>query len=265
MSMDSAAEPDGHSREGRRSMLIGMASVAAFLLAWQLAPELGLINPRFTSQPSQVARTATAVLVTPEFWMHARISLLQFGLGFLLAILFSIPLGILLGTSRLARQLLDPPLMALYIAPNIVLLPIIIVWLGIGVASKVAIVFLGAIFPIIVNTMAGMREADWQLIRLCRSFGGNRFDVFRRVLLPSSLPAILLGIRLAVGRAVLGVVVAELYASQAGVGYQITTYGQSMRVDYLLVYVLAVSVFGYSLTQLIRRIEDRFQNWRPSR
>ncbi|MEO3388101.1 ABC transporter permease [Mesorhizobium sp. CAU 1741] len=212
-----------------------------------------------------MVKTAAIVLASPEFWMHARISLLEFGLGFVLAILFSIPLGILLGTSRLARQLLDPPLMALYIAPNIVLLPIIIVWLGIGVGSKVAIVFLGAIFPIIVNTMAGMREADWQLIRLCRSFGGTQLDVFRRVLFPSSLPAILLGIRLAVGRAVLGVVVAELYASQAGIGYQITTYGQSMRVDYLLVYVLAVSIFGYSLTQGVRKIEDRLQRWRPVR
>ena len=115
--------------------------------------------------------------------------------------------------------------MALYIAPTLVLLPIMIVWLGIGMASKVAVVFLGAVFPIVVNTMAGMREADPRLIRAARSFGASQLDIFIRILVPGSLPAILIGIRLAIGRAVLGVVVGELFVSQAGIGYQFTIYG----------------------------------------
>jgi len=169
----------------------------------------------------------------------------------------------MMGLSRLARDLLDPPLMALYIAPNLILLPIIIVWLGIGMSSKVAIVFLGAVFPILINTMTGVREADPNLIRVARAFGGSRADVFLRVQLPSTVPSILLGIRLAVGRGVLGVIVAELFASQAGIGHQIMTYGQAMRIDRLLVYVFAVSLFGYVLTLFVRSLEDRFQAWRP--
>ncbi|WP_034658096.1 ABC transporter permease [Chelativorans sp. J32] len=246
-----------------RSTIVSIVSVAVFFILWQVAPDLGWVNGRFTSQPSQVFLAAIEVLLNDDFFYHARISLTEFFLGFALALVVSIPLGVLLGTSQTARYLIDPPLMALYIAPTLVLLPILVVWLGIGMASKVAVVFLGALFPIVVNTMAGMREADPKLIRAARSFGASRLDVFVRILVPGSLPSILTGIRLAVGRAVLGVVVGELFVSQAGIGYQLNTYGSAMRIDRLLVYALVVSAFGYTLTVLVRALEGRVRTWRP--
>jgi NitT/TauT family transport system permease protein len=170
-------------RPGRRTV-ISTAAVLLFFVAWQLAPETGLVNGTWTSQPSRVAVAAVEVFLTDNFLYHAQISLTEFVLGFGLALAVSMPLGVLLGVSRTARHLLDPPLMALYIAPTLVLLPIMIIWLGIGMASKVAVVFLGAIFPIIVNTMAGMREADQRLVRMAQSFGARRRDVFLRVLVP---------------------------------------------------------------------------------
>lgn len=246
-----------------RSTLIGFVSVIAFLVLWQVAPMMGWVNPRFTSQPTLVAQAALDVFRTDNFLYHARISLTEFFLGFALALLVSIPLGVLLGNSQIARDLFNPPLMALYIAPTLILLPIMVIWLGIGMASKVAVVFLGAIFPIIVNTMAGMREADQRLIRAARAFGANQMDVFRHVLVPGALPSMLAGVRLAVGRGVLGVIVGELYVSQAGIGHQLVVYGSSMRVDRLLVYAIVVSVFGYAMTQLVRLLEARVRNWRP--
>lgn len=246
-----------------RSTLIGFLAVAAFLILWQVAPTMGWANVRFTSQPSLVAQAALEVFRTDNFLYHARISLAEFFLGFALALAISIPLGVLLGNSQVARDLFNPPLMALYIAPTLILLPIMVIWLGIGMASKVAVVFLGAIFPIIINTMAGMREADQRLIRAARSFGATQMDVFRHVLVPGALPSMLAGVRLAVGRAVLGVVVGELYVSQAGVGRQLVVYGSAMRVDRLLVYAIVVSVFGYVMTQLVRLVESRVRNWRP--
>ncbi|WEX10783.1 ABC transporter permease [Chelativorans sp. AA-79] len=245
-----------------RSTTISCLSVLLFFVVWQVAPELGLVNGRFTSQPTKVAVAALEVFASDDFFYHARISLTEFALGFALALVVSVPLGALLGTSKHARYVLDPPLMALYIAPTLVLLPIMVIWLGIGMASKVAVVFLGVIFPIIVNTMAGMREADPRLIRAARSFGASRLDIFTRILVPGSLPSILMGVRLAVGRGVLGVVVGELYVSQAGVGHQLMTYGSSMRIDRLLVYALVISVFGYTLTSLVRLLESRVRNWR---
>ncbi|HTH96484.1 MAG TPA: ABC transporter permease [Stellaceae bacterium] len=246
-----------------RATIIGTVAVLCFLALWQVAPALHWVNGRFTSQPSLVALAAIDVLLHDDFFHHAGISLAEFFLGFALAILVSIPLGMLLGTSLLARHLIDPPLMALYMAPTLVLLPIMIVWLGIGMASKVAVVFLGAIFPIVVNTVAGMREADQRLIRMAQAFGANGVDVFWRVLVPGALPAFVTGLRLAVGRAVLGVIVGELFVSQAGIGYQLTTYGQAMRIDRLWVYALAVSAFGYGLTMAVRMLENRLKSWRP--
>jgi ABC-type nitrate/sulfonate/bicarbonate transport system, permease component len=263
-----SARDTGKSRAARnwrpdRSTVISMLSVAVFFILWQLAPEMGWVNGRFTSQPTQVLVAAIDVILNDDFFYHARISLAEFSLGFALALVVSIPLGVLLGTSRTARHLIDPPLMALYVAPTLVLLPILVVSLGIGMASKVAIVFLNALFPIVVNTIAGMSEADPKLIRAARSFGASKLDVFVRILLPGSLPSILTGIRLAVGRGVMGVVVGELFVSQAGIGYQLNTYGSAMRIDRLLVYALVVSVFGYLLTVSVRALENRVSTWRP--
>lgn len=245
-----------------RRTTISVAAVLFFFLVWQVVPALGWVNVQFTSQPSSIIAAFVEVVGNDDFLFHARVSLNEFAVGFALAIIVSIPLGVLLGTSRYARYVLDPPLMALYMAPTLILLPIMVIWLGIGMASKVAVVFLGAIFPIVVNTMAGMREADPKLMRAARSFGAGKLDVFVRILIPGSLPAILMGMRLAVGRGVLGVVVGELYASQAGIGHQLMKYGEAMRIDRLLVYALIISVFGYGMTSLVRLLESRVQSWR---
>jgi len=245
-----------------RQTAVGLLAVLVFLILWQIAPSMGWVNGRFTSRPSEVFFAAIDVFRNDDFLYHARISLTEFVAGFALAIVVSIPLGVLLGTSKIARYLIDPPLMALYIAPTLVLLPILVIWLGIDMGPKIAVVFLGAVFPIVLNTMAGMSEADPRLLRMARSFGASKFDVFARVLVPGSLPALLTGMRLAVGRAVLGVVVGELFVSQAGIGYQLNLYGQAMRIDRLLVYALIVSAFGYTLTILVRSVENRVRDWR---
>lgn len=247
----------------QRSTTVSILAVLAFLILWEIAPSMGWVNGRFTSQPSLVVLAALDVFRSDNFLFHAQISLTEFVLGFALALVISVPLGVVLGTSKTARYLIDPPLMALYIAPTLVLLPILVIWLGIGMASKVAVVFLGALFPIVVNTMAGMREADAKLIRAARSFGASKLDVFVRILVPGSLPSILTGIRLAIGRAVLGVVVGELFVSQAGIGHQLDTYGSAMRIDRLLVYAFVVSIFGYALTLSVRLLEARIRTWRP--
>ena len=245
-----------------RYTTISVLAVLAFFAAWQIVPALGWVNVQFTSQPSSVVLAAIDIVQHDDFFYHAQISLNEFFVGFALAVVVSIPLGVLLGTSRYARYLIDPPLMALYMAPTLILLPIMVIWLGIGMASKVAVVFLGAIFPIIVNTMAGMREADPKLIRAAQSFGASKLDIFVRILIPGSLPSIVMGMRLAVGRGVLGVVVGELYASEAGIGHQLVTYGSAMRIDRLLVYAMVISVFGYVMTSLVRVVEGRVQSWR---
>jgi ABC-type nitrate/sulfonate/bicarbonate transport system permease component len=113
-------------------------------------------------------------------------------------------------------------------------------------ASKVAVVFLGAVFPIIINTIAGIRDADQRLIQAARAFGASQLDIYVKVLVPGSLPAILLGIRLGIGRGLLSVIVGEMFVSEAGIGYQLMSYGQGMQIDKMLVYAFVVSIFGYA-------------------
>ena len=243
--------------------LVSTATVVAFLVVWQIAATRGWVNVRYTSSPSQVLAAAIDIAHHGDFLHDAWVSFSEFSLGFAAALGFGLPLGLMLGTSRRLRLFVDPPMMALYTAPRLTLLPILIIWLGIGAASKVAVVFLGSVFPIIVNTMAGVREADPRLSQAARAFGASRRDTIVKVLLPGALPAILLGVRLAIGRGVLSVVVGEMFVSEAGIGHQIMNYGEAMQVGHLMVYAFAISLFGYALTIAVRLIEDRVRSWRP--
>jgi ABC-type nitrate/sulfonate/bicarbonate transport system permease component len=242
---------------------VSTLAVLAFVVLWQVAAASGWVNVRYTSAPSQVVRAAIDIFRHDDFLANAWVSFSEFGLGFVVALSVGLPLGLVLGSSRRVRLFVEPPLMALYTAPRLTLLPILIVWLGIGIVSKIAVVFLGAVFPIIVNTIAGVREADPRLIQAARAFGANRLDVFIKVLVPGALPAILLGIRLGIGRGVLSVVVGEMFVSEAGIGHQIMTYGETMQVNRLLVYAFAITLFGCALTLAVRLLEDRVRSWRP--
>jgi NitT/TauT family transport system permease protein len=241
----------------RSRALVSTLSVALFVIAWEIAPRVGLVDPFFTSEPSRVLAAGLDVLRSGTLAHDAVVSLSEFAVGFALALAVGVPVGLLLGAFPVLRELIDPPVMAVYATPQLALLPIFVLWLGIGMGSKIAVVFLGAAVPIIVNTMAGVRQVDRSLVLAARSFCATRRDVFARVILPASLPSVVVGIRLGVSRATLGVVVAEMYVSQDGIGNQIMRLGSAFRVEHLLVYVLLVSAFGLTMTTLVRTIEDR--------
>ena len=143
------------------------------------------------------------------------------------------------------------------------LLPLLILWLGIGIESKIAIVFLGAIFPIVMNVMAGMRTLDEHLLRCARSFGATDRQILLTIALPSTLPFLIAGIRLAVGRALIGVVVGELVASTAGIGHMMAMASASFQTDKVFVGVMILAATGYGLTELLSRAEAHFERWRP--
>jgi NitT/TauT family transport system permease protein len=236
---------------------ISAGAVMLFLIAWESAPRLHLVNPVYTSQPSRVAAAAVEVVRNGSLPRDVAVSASEFAAGFALAVVIGVPLGLLLGVSRPLRYLIDPPIMALYATPYLALLPILVVWLGIGLASKIAAVFVGGVIPIVVNSIAGVRHVERSWILAARSYGASELDVFVKVILPGSLPGVLSGIRLGLSRAVLAVVIAEMYVSQAGLGSQIIRYGAAFRIDALLVYVLLVSAFGFLATRLVQIAEDR--------
>ena len=237
--------------------LVSTLTVIVFLAVWEIAPRAGLVDSTYTSQPSRVIAAGLEIIRTVGFFHDIAVSLSEFAIGFALAVALGVPLGLMLGRFSVLRSLLDPPIMAIYATPHLALLPIIVVWLGIGMQSKVAVAFVGGVIPILVNTMAGVRGVEQSWVIAARSFCAREWDVFLRVILPASLPGMILGIRLGVSRAVLGVVVGEMYQSQAGVGNEVMRYGSEFRTDYLLFDVLLITGFGVAATSAVRVLEEK--------
>ncbi len=240
----------------RRRALIGGSSVAAVLVAWQAAGSRTLMGPEIISYPSQVLSVGASLLASGEMTRHLLVSLGEFASGFPPAVLVGITLGLMMGHFRRLRHLLDPLTMALYTTPRIALIPLLVLWFGVGMASKVAVVFLGGVFPVLVNTIVGVQQVDPVWVRAARAFGASRFQVMITVTLPGSLPAVMAGIRLGIGRAVTGVIVGEMYVSLAGVGHLIQLYGNAGRVAELVFLVAMLAAFGVLCVAAVRRCEN---------
>src|SRR5437870_11814235 len=180
-----------------------------------------------------------------------------------MAVVAGLALGMAMGWYTRFQYALDPFVNFFYSTPRIVLIPLFIIWFGIDMPSKIAVIFLGALFPIIINTMAGVRNTEAALLRVARSFGASDALIFRRVVLPGSVPFILTGFRLGIGHALTGVVVAELIAARHGAGKLISDYGVTFQTPKMFAAVIFIAGTGVLLTWALQRMENRFQSWRP--
>ena len=243
--------------------ILGTSAVILFLLTWEtIGNWAGLINPMFMSAPSLVFKAGYQMFASGEIWNDLYISGIEFAWGYLLSVVFAVPFGILVGWYKRASYVFDPFINAMNATPRIALLPLVIIWLGIGILSKVGIIFLGAVFPILINTRDGVKTTPHNLLTAARSFGASEWQIFRSVVLPSTLPFILTGLRLGVGRALIGVMVGELYAATAGIGFMITVAGATFQTDKVFVGVLVFAISGMTAMELLTRLESRFDTWR---
>ena len=244
--------------------ILGAAAVIVFLTAWELVGNtLQLINPMFMSAPSFVFKAAFQMFASGEIFNDLYVSGIEFFWGYLLSVVVAIPFGIAIGWYKRFAYICDPFVNAMNATPRIALLPLVIIWLGIGIISKVGIIFLGALFPLLINTRDGVKTTPHNLLTAARSFGASDWQIFKSVVLPSTVPFILTGLRLAVGRALIGVMVGELYAATAGIGFMITVAGATFQTDKVFVGVLIFAISGMTLTAVIDRYERRFDKWRP--
>jgi ABC-type nitrate/sulfonate/bicarbonate transport system permease component len=244
--------------------ILGAAAVIVFLTAWELCGNtLQLINPMFMSAPSLVFKAAYQMFASGEIFNDLYVSGIEFVVGYILSIVVAIPFGIAIGWYKRFAYVCDPFVNAMNATPRIALLPLVIIWLGIGILSKVGIIFLGAVFPLLINTRDGVKTTPHNLLTAARSFGASEWQIFKSVVLPSTLPFILTGLRLAVGRALIGVMVGELYAATAGIGFMITVAGATFQTDKVFVGVLIFAISGMTLTAVIDHYEHRFDKWRP--
>jgi NitT/TauT family transport system permease protein len=245
-------------------LILGTIAVVIFMLAWETVGNwAALINPMFMSAPSLIGKAAWQLFTSGEIYNDLYISGIEFFWGYFLSIVFAIPFGIAVGWYKKFAYVCDPFVNAMNATPRVALLPLVIIWLGIGVLSKVGIIFLGAVFPLLINTRDGVKTTPANLLTAARSFGASEWQIFKSVVLPSTVPFILTGLRLAVGRALIGVMVGELYAATAGIGFMITVAGATFQTDKVFVGVAIFAISGMVMTDVIDRFERRFDKWRP--
>jgi NitT/TauT family transport system permease protein len=243
--------------------VIGALSVLAALTAWQLVANARIWPPLFLPGPWEVGQAMVKLFQQGDIWLDMATSGQEIAIGYGLAMVIGLAIGLAMGWYTRFQYAMDPFVNFFYSTPRIALLPLFIIWFGIDQPSKVAVIFLGALFPIIINTMAGVRTTEAALLRVARSFGASDALIFRRVVLPGSVPFILTGFRLGVGHAMTGVVVGELIAARHGVGQLIAIAGQTFQTPKMLAGVVLIAGTGMLLTTILQRIENRFQSWRP--
>jgi ABC-type nitrate/sulfonate/bicarbonate transport system permease component len=244
--------------------ILGTLGVTTFLVVWELVGNVfAIINPMFMSAPSLIFNAAVNMFSSGEIYNDLYVSGIELFWGFLLSALVAVPFGIMVGWYKRMAYIFDPFINAMNATPRVALLPLVIIWLGIGILSKVGIIFLGAVFPILINTRDGVKTTPFNLLTAARSFGASEWTLFKTVVLPSTIPFILTGLRLGLGRAIVGVMVGELYAATAGIGFMITVAGATFQTDKVFVGVLIFALTGMIGMEVLTRIERRFDKWRP--
>ena len=259
-----ARMPEPPARVARRSRRRSLLSIVGVLLLWEIVGRYLVTNPILFAPLSKVLAAGWALLMSGELVRHLTVSSIEFGIGFGLATFFGVALGFLMATNRAAHDILDPWVAFLYSSPLVALIPFFILVFGVGMASKIAIIFTVAIFPILLNAFVGIRSADSALLEVGAAFNCSRWQVFSKILFPAALPAVIVGLRLGIGRALTGVVVSELFGSTAGLGWLIGTAGQSFDTPTVLFGVLMFSTVGVAMVEALKWVEHAIAPWRKA-
>jgi ABC-type nitrate/sulfonate/bicarbonate transport system permease component len=246
-------------REHRLARVLGLAGL---VIAWELLTRTGWVPALFLPSPLGVLASGLEMLRSGELAGHVATSLRRIVLGFGLGALGGVSVGLAVGVFSLAEAIGNPLIAATFPIPKIALLPLLILWLGIGEASKVAVIMLGVFFPMAINTYTGVRHADPLLIRAAASFGAGRWSLIRKVMLPSALPMIFAGLKLGAGTSLLLLVAAEMIAANSGVGFLILNAQNLMETTKLMVGIVLLSLLGLASHWLLTRLERAAIPWR---
>ena len=254
-----AAKEETAERKPLPRWMITVASVALVLIVWEIFGRR--INPVFGSYPSAIAEAFWELLITGQLWSALYESLRPFVIGYALAIIVGVPLGLFIGGFRAAEAALGLYITAGYAMPLVALVPLLILWLGLGFAVKVAVIFLMSLFPICINTWLGVTAVPKTLIEVGRSFVAPDTVILRRIILPATLPYIMAGIRLAVGRAVVGMVIAEFFTTISGLGAVIINSANNFDTATMFVPIIILMLMAIGLNWLIGFVERRVAPW----
>jgi NitT/TauT family transport system permease protein len=247
-----------------RNAMLGAIAVVLFFAAWQAIFLAVPLNRLFFTTPEQIAVGFVDLVESGDLLHDLTVSAVPFGLGLAAAVIIGVPLGIVMGWRVRIGYALDPLMTVFYASPLVALAPLLVIFFGVGVSGKTIIVFTLAVFPFIFNAASGVRAVDRILINVVRSLGGRQRDIYLKILLPSVLPFIVAGARIAVGRALIAVLVGEFFAASEGIGYAISRFGDIFAIDRMFACILTVMVIAVALTEGIRWAERAAFPWRSS-
>jgi ABC-type nitrate/sulfonate/bicarbonate transport system permease component len=249
-------------RSSSEATLLGILGIVLFLGLWEGAAQIGWLNPVILSSPSRIAVAFAGQWQSGQFIGDLGVSLAELAIGFGLSVVAGVAIGIAMGLNRTTEYAIDPFIWFLYSTPLVALYPLIVVWLGFGFATVIAIAFMLTVVPIAVNTFSGVKSVDPSVICAVRVFGGSKKDVVLKAVLPASLPFILAGFRIGLSRALIGVVLGEMFSSNAGLGFRMTVYAAHLKTADVFVPLFAFVVIGVVTTQLALALEGRLQSWK---
>jgi NitT/TauT family transport system permease protein len=245
--------------------LLSIASPVALLVIWQIASSVGALDARFVPSPVSIGLAAYDLIATGELFMHLEVSLFRIFAGFALGAIPGIAIGVLMGLSRWMRAALDPIVAALYPIPKIALLPLVMLYLGIGEISKVVLVAFAVVFLVLINSMAGVLAIEPVYFDVAKNYNAPRRKLWTRVVIPAALPFIFVGMRLGIGVALIVIVAAEFVAARSGIGFLIWSSWEVLRVENMFVGIIVITVLGVVTTLVLREIERWAIPWRKER
>lgn len=243
------------------SPLLGVAGVVIVLVLWQICSTAGLVDVTFSSNPVRIAQALGHLFGTGEIWPALGATGYELLWGLVITFVAGIPIGLILGRSKILHDMTEPIVNVLYSVPYVMFLPIIIFWFGINNTSRVLVIIWAGILPLIINITAGVRNLDRDYTRVATVFCTPRLKFFTTVALPATLPYILAGIRLAVGRALVGAIVAELFLASQGLGYFVQTKTSNFDMDSAMAGIVLLAALALLLNWIVRLIERRFTHW----
>ena len=242
---------------------LGLLGIVGFFVAWEVVTRAEILNPFYFPPFSKILEKGYELFANGSIWEHMWFSLTNFSIGFVISVVLGVILGVPMGWYKSVCKTFDPLLSGIYATPLIALLPLIIMLFGLGSLSKIIMTVLAAVFPILINTMVGIANTDHRLITMARAFGAKDHQIFRKVSLPGSLPYIVAGMRVALGRALVYIVVAEQYGAATGLGYLSSVAAQRFQMAAMFVPIMIIAGLGAGLNELLKSCERRLAKWKP--
>jgi len=242
--------------------LIRLASVTVFLLLWEFFGRR--TDPILFTYPTAVADAFVKLIASGELLKQLAVSLSALGVGFMVSLVLGVAFGLVLGMSRTTEAVFEPLINALYATPQVALTPLLMMWFGLGFVVKAVVIFLFAFFPILINTASGVRNVSASTIEVGRAYMASRRQILFKVVFPATVPFIMAGIRVAIGRAIVGMVVAELFTAITGLGAMLTLYGNLFETAKMFVVVIVLGLLGVVLVRATQSLERRMARWKET-